>query len=150
MSQGTIVCPTPMVELRQSIESRVSEITPFVDRLMRFVAPLFRYFRQDDEEEFGIEIAVREALANAVIHGNGQDPGKRVHVVCSCTLEGDLLLTVGDEGTGFDVSAIADPTAPENLLLDHGRGIRLMQGFMDEVRFVDGGAVVHLFKRLRA
>jgi len=150
MSQAAIVCPTPMVELRQSIESRVSEITPFVDRLMRFLAPLFHYFRQDDEQEFEVEIAVREALANAVIHGNGEDPGKRVRVVCSCTLEGDLLLTVGDEGRGFDVCAIADPTAPENLLLDHGRGIRLMQGFMDEVRFADGGAVVHLLKRLRA
>ena len=143
-------CATPIVELRQTIESRVSAISPFVDRLMRFLAPLVEYFRSDDEDPFGIEIAVREAVANAVVHGNGQDPGKRVHVLCRCTLEGDLLLTVGDEGRGFNLSAVPDPTAPENLLETHGRGIRLMQTFMDEVRFEAGGAVVHLIKHLRA
>jgi serine/threonine-protein kinase RsbW len=98
--------------------------------------------------QFRVEIAVREAVANAVIHGNREDPRKRVYVVCGCTLEGHLLLSIGDEGSGFDVGGIADPTAPENLLLTHGRGLRLMRTFMDEVRFENGGAVVRLIKRL--
>ena len=101
MSQAAFAEAVPIIELRQSIESRVSAISPFVDRLMCFPSPLFRYFRKDEEDQFRLEIAVREAVANAVIHGDGQDPGKRVHIACCCTLGGELLLSVGDEGAGF-------------------------------------------------
>jgi anti-sigma regulatory factor (Ser/Thr protein kinase) len=105
---------------------------------------------EEEEDQFQVEIAAREALANAVIHGNGEDARKRVYIVCRCTVEGELALSVADEGSGFDVCAIADPTAPENLLLTDGRGIRLRRALMDDVRFEKGGTVVHLIKRLRA
>jgi serine/threonine-protein kinase RsbW len=89
---------------------------------------------------------LREALANAIIHGNHENPGKHVHVRCRCE-PSEISIAVKDEGRGFDVSKIADPTAPENTGSDHGRGIYLMKALMDEVRFEDGGVVVYMRKQ---
>jgi hypothetical protein len=61
-------------ELQQSLPSRVSAISPFVDQLMQFLRPLIHKFRSEDQDELDIEIAVREAIANAVVHGNHEDP----------------------------------------------------------------------------
>ena len=69
-------------ELQQSFPSRVSAISPFVDQLMQFLRPLIHRFRNEDQDELDIEIAVREAIANAVVHGNHEDPQKRVDVNC--------------------------------------------------------------------
>jgi serine/threonine-protein kinase RsbW len=98
-----------------------------------------------DEAESDVEIALREALANAIIHGNHEDPGKHVHVHCRCEPR-EISIAVKDEGRGFDADAIADPTAPENHGSIHGRGIYLMKALMDEVRFEEGGVVVHMRK----
>jgi serine/threonine-protein kinase RsbW len=88
---------------------------------------------------------LREALANAIIHGNHENPGKHVHVRCRCE-PSEISIAVKDEGRGFDANKIADPTAPENTGSVHGRGIYLMKALMDEVRFEDGGVVVHMRK----
>ncbi len=95
-------------------------------------------------------MAVREALTNAVVHGNRQDPRKCVYVACRCTTDGEVSVTVQDEGQGFDTNAVLDPTAPENRLLTHGRGIYLMKTLMSEVRFEQGGTVVHMHKASNA
>ena len=97
-----------------------------------------------------IETALREALANAVAHGNHEDPRKCVYVTCHCTVEGGVSITVQDEGQGFDVGTLPDPTAPENRLRTSGRGIYLMKALMDEVRFEKEGAIVHMCKKSNA
>jgi serine/threonine-protein kinase RsbW len=117
---------------------------------MQFVRALVREPLNEDRSEVDIEIAVREALANAIIHGNGENPQKLVHVTCRCTMGGEVTLTIRDEGQGFDHRALADPTDATNLFLPHGRGVYLMHALMDEVRFEESGTVVHLRKRLRA
>ena len=94
-----------------------------------------------------IEIALREAIVNAVIHGNAEAAEKRVCVSCGCTIDGEISITVRDEGQGFDVDEVPDPTTPENRLSTHGRGINLMQILMDEVSFEQGGTVVHMRKK---
>ena len=94
-----------------------------------------------------IEMALIEALENAVVHGNCEDPHKRVYVKCRCTAKGEVSITVQDEGQGFDTGTLPDPTAPENRLRTSGRGIYLMKTLMDEVRFEKGGAVVHMCKK---
>jgi serine/threonine-protein kinase RsbW len=132
----------PFIELRQSLASQVSAISPFVDQLMRFILTL----RKSDGSETEIEMALREALANAVIHGNAQDPHKRVYVECRCYMDGEVSITVRDEGQGFNSEDVADPTTPENLLFTHGRGIYLMKALMDEVSFEDDGSVVRMRK----
>jgi serine/threonine-protein kinase RsbW len=132
----------PFVELRQSLSSKVAAISPFADQLMRFV----HNFRCADESEIDIEMALREALANAVIHGNGEDSCKSVYVTCRCYMDGEVVITVRDEGNGFDSSTLPDPTFIENLLFTNGRGIYLIKTLMDEVSFEEGGSVVRMRK----
>src|ERR1700739_2417650 len=132
----------PFVELRQSLSSKVAAISPFIDQLMRFIL----YFRRADRSEIDIEMALREALANAVIHGNGDDSCKSVYVTCRCYMDGEISITVRDEGKGFDSSMMKDPTSLENVLFTHGRGIYLMKTFMDEVSFEEDGSVVRMGK----
>ena len=136
----------PFVELRQSLPSRISVISPCVDQLMRFIAR----FRNSDGSELDVEMALREALANAIVHGNQQDPRKSVYVACRCTADGEVSVTVEDEGQGFDADLLVDPTAQENRLLTHGRGIYLMKTLMDEVCFEQAGVVVHMHKASNA
>jgi serine/threonine-protein kinase RsbW len=83
---------------------------------------------------------------NAIVHGNQEDPHKRVYVRCRCTADGEVSITVEDEGNGFEPDAIPDPTSPDNRLRTHGRGIYLIRTLMDEVRYEQGGSVVHMRK----
>lgn len=130
------------VELRQSLPSVVEAISPFLDQLMRFV----KKFRNGDGSEVDIEIALREALTNAIVHGNHEDPEKRVYVETRCSQDGEVSLTIRDQGKGFDYLVLPDPTATWNRLSLHGRGIYLMRALMDEVRFEEGGTVVKMHK----
>ena len=105
---------------------------------------LFRKCGCVPEGESGVEIALREALANAIIHGNHENPRKHVHVRCRCEL--DETIAVKDEGRGFDLNKIADlllPKIPEPFMV---RGIYLMKALMDDVRFEEGGVVVCMRK----
>jgi serine/threonine-protein kinase RsbW len=131
----------PCLELERSLPSKVAAISPFVDKLML----LFRKCGCVSEGESEVEIALREALANAIIHGNHENSGKHVHVRCRCE-PSEITLAIKDEGSGFDVDRISDPTAPENTGSAHGRGIYLMKALMDEVRFEEDGVVVHMRK----
>lgn len=133
----------PFVELRQSLPSTVASIFPFTGQLVRFILN----FRVGDGSESAIETALNEALANAVIHGNGENSCKRIYVTCRCYMDGEVSITVRDEGRGFESNRVADPTSTENLLLTHGRGIYLMKALMDEVCFEEGGAVVRMRKK---
>src|SRR3984957_5343653 len=131
----------PCIELERTLPSEVAAISPFVDKLMR----LIRKCGCAAEGENDVEIALREALANAIIHGNHENPGKHAHVRCRGELN-EISIPGKDEGRGFDLNKIADPTAPENNGSIHGRGIYLMKALMDEVRFEDGGVAVHMRK----
>src|SRR5246127_669412 len=132
----------PFIELRQSLPSKVAAISPFVEQLMRFILK----FRSADGTESDIEMALYEALATAVIHANGDNSGKRVYVTCRCYMDGEVSITVRDEGNGFDSSMMKDPTSLDNVLFTHGRGIYLMKTFMDEVSFEENGSVVRMRK----
>jgi serine/threonine-protein kinase RsbW len=131
----------PCIEMERSLPSEVAAISPFVDKLM----PSIRECGCVLEGESDVEIALREALANAIIHGNHENPRKHVYVRFRCKPD-EVSIAVKDEGRGFDIKKIADPTAPENTGSVHGRGIYLMKALMDEVRFEEGGVVVHMRK----
>ena len=150
MPSLTVTAPScvPFVELHQSLPSRVAAIAPLVDRLMRFIKLVIGKARDSSDSEGDIELALQEALANAVRHGNHENPHKQVHVSCRCSRDGEVSVTVRDEGEGFDSEALPDPTAPQNYLRTHGRGIYLMRALMDEVSFAEGGRVVHMRKRM--
>ena len=88
-------------------------------------------FNEDDQ--YNIAMAVREAAVNAVLHGNARDPQKKFFVVYETT-EDALVITITDQGPGMDPSSLPDPLAPENLMKGSGRGIFLIRAFMDEVK----------------
>ena len=100
-----------------------------------------------DGTEVDIEVALREAILNAVIHGNREDPSKRVYLRVCCRADGEVSMAIRDEGAGFESGCVPDPTAPEHRMSTHGRGIYLMRAVMDEVSFEEGGTVVHMRKR---
>lgn len=133
------------VELRNSISSRVDFVSPFIEQVMRFISRAVA-----EASNFEIELALREALVNAIVHGNEEAPHRRIYVNCRCTPDGEVSITIQDEGRGFEYDAVPDPTSPGNQLRTHGRGIYLMRTLMDEVDFEQGGSVVRMRKRANA
>ena len=102
-----------------------------------------------DELSFGIEMAVRESVTNAMVHGNQEDESKSVEVIFNCH-DDELEIEVRDQGEGFDPGSVPDPTNAENLLKTSGRGIFLMRTFMDEIEWrnrPEGGTAVRMTKR---
>ena len=102
-----------------------------------------------DEFIYAIDLAVRESVANAVKHGNKFDESKNVKLTFANS-EDALEVTVADQGSGFNVEDVPDPTDPEHLLMANGRGILFMNSFMDTVEWQnasDGGLVVKMTKR---
>lgn len=86
-----------------------------------------------DEDQMKIGMAVREAMVNAVFHGNKWDPGKKAGLTLE--MEDDrLVIIITDEGAGFELEEVPDPLAAENLLKQSGRGIFLIRSFMDEIQ----------------
>ncbi len=98
-----------------------------------------------EDAVFDIHLALAEALANAVKHGNRGDPNKRIKVRYSISPERAVIL-VRDQGDGFDPSSVADPTKAEHLPLTSGRGVILMRAYMSEVHYRKGGTEVCLIK----
>jgi serine/threonine-protein kinase RsbW len=100
----------------------------------------------DPESVFAIRIALEEALVNAIRHGNRLDPGKKVHVEAEVT-PGRAVITVEDEGPGFNRDSVPDPTADENLCRPSGRGILLIESYMSDVSWERGGRRLRMIKQ---
>jgi serine/threonine-protein kinase RsbW len=94
---------------------------------------------------FAVRLAAEEALLNAIEHGNKCDKEKKVSVAYVLDRE-KAVLTVTDEGAGFQPEGVPDCTASENLTKPRGRGIALMRGFMDRVEYREKGKTVRLVK----
>ena len=102
-----------------------------------------------DDAAFGIDMAVREAVTNAVLHGNRQDEGKVVEIILKSSPDA-VEISVHDQGSGFNPETVPDPTVQENILKTSGRGIFFMRNFMDEVDWSmrpGGGTTVRMVKR---
>jgi serine/threonine-protein kinase RsbW len=107
----------------------------------------------DEDSMHWVGVAVRESVINAIKHGNQHDASKMVYVDFQSTVEpdGELVISVCDEGEGFEPEEVADPLAPENMLKSSGRGIFLMRSFMDDVALrkrPEGGMEVRMTKRV--
>jgi serine/threonine-protein kinase RsbW len=99
------------------------------------------------EDVLGVQLALQEAVANAIRHGCRGDVSKHVQCSVSCDESGEVVMVVRDPGPGFDPSAIADPLNAANILKPSGRGLFLINELMDHVTFADGGREVHMRKR---
>ncbi len=108
-----------------------------VDPVVRSVMEAVREMKCAPGHEDDIELALTEALANAVVHGAKNDPSKIIECDVACDEKQGILIIVRDPGTGFDPTKIADP----------GRGIYLINQLMDEVQFHKNGTEIHMLKR---
>src|SRR5258705_13748109 len=113
------------------------------------VARILEELGANEQLMFGIDMAIREAVTNAVVHGNKQDDSKQVRGEIKSSPE-ELEISVRDEGLGFNPTEIPDPTTAENLMKTSGRGIFFMRNFVDEVEWFTppgGGTTVKMVKR---
>lgn len=130
--------------LRRSltVQGCVDAIQPAVEAVMEVV----RGEGCAAGSEFEIEIALCEALANAVKYGCREDPDKAVQVCVACDPEQGVLIVVRDPGEGFDLKALPDAVAAQNLFSTHGRGIFLINSLMDHAVYEDGGTILRMRK----
>ena len=135
-----------MENIQETFESTLQS----VDKAEALVVGEARQAGFDEDEQAQMGMAVRECMVNAVVHGNRYSRHKYVHLRIQRAHRG-LTVVVGDEGDGFDPNSLPDPTAPENLLRQSGRGILLVRAFVDEFDVhprPGGGTEVRLVKNL--
>jgi len=142
-SEGTTPGGDPLLlNLKLAIPGDVKAIDPVVDKIMWVVGQM----KCGEGKEFEVETALREALANAVVHGCGENPRKQVQFVVACDRERGMTIVVRDPGKGFDPGRLPSPVEGDRLFSVHGRGIYLINQLMDEVEFDDGGREIRMRK----
>src|SRR5262245_59601004 len=103
-------------------------------------------FNYGEQSSFAIRLSLEEGLMNAIKHGNKLDRNKTVHIEAKVTAK-STQITIEDQGKGFDRGDVPDPCASENLLKCSGRGILLMEAYMDKVQYTRGGRRVKMVKK---
>jgi serine/threonine-protein kinase RsbW len=129
-----------ILKLQKKMEARVEAIPPFVEGVMKIVQSMGCAAGKERE----VEIALLEALANAVVHGAKNDPSKEIECCVACDESRGLLVIIRDPGQGFDPASIPSPVVGQNLFSSHGRGIFMINQLMDEVRYEKGGTEIHM------
>jgi serine/threonine-protein kinase RsbW len=131
------------LRVRVTLAADRKAVDPVVAQVMASV----REMKCADGKEEAIELALQEALANAVVHGAREDPSKIIECLVACDEQRGILIIVRDPGPGFDPQTIPTCTVGENLYSNHGRGIFLINQLMDKVEFHRNGAEIHMVKR---
>jgi anti-sigma regulatory factor (Ser/Thr protein kinase) len=157
-----------IAELRDALDSveRLSSILPYCSECeINMVVPadasaiagvtdgvtqLLRSKAWPEEKAIEVELALQEALANAIRHGCGGDPSKRVQCCVTHDSSGEVIIVIRDPGPGFDATAVPDPLAGDNVFKPSGRGIYLINRLMDEVHFADEGREITMRKNAGA
>jgi serine/threonine-protein kinase RsbW len=132
------VAKEPPNDGRRVVELDIPNDVQYIERVVELVrreCEVMAFARR--QLMLNVPVALTEALSNAILRGNGDDPAKHVHVRAEVDTR-RLVVEVADEGTGFDLEhAAPDPTAPENLVREDGRGLFLMRKLMDRVERID-------------
>jgi serine/threonine-protein kinase RsbW len=133
-------------DLKLHLDLTVSADVAHIEGVVRRVLRVVKKMSCGSGKEFEIETALREALANAVIHGAKHDSSKDIQIAVACDESRGMLIVVRDPGGGFDPESVPSPTHGQNLYRSHGRGIYLINELMDEVRFERNGAEIWMRK----
>ena len=120
-----------------TLERELESTLESVDSAEQIVLAESKALGLDEDDLYRVGIAIRECMVNAVVHGNRYNSRKKVHLKVERSAD-SLTIVVRDEGDGFDPSAVPDPLDAENLLRGSGRGVMLMQSFMDEFQISRG------------
>jgi serine/threonine-protein kinase RsbW len=138
----------------QGVHLKLHSAIEVLDHLQHVSEETCRHVGLDEDAVHWTSMAVRECVINAITHANKSDPTKLVLVDFSVEEQGasrDLVVTVRDQGDGFEPSEVTNPLAPENILSTSGRGIFLVRQFMDSVTYKrrpEGGTEVRMLKHL--
>jgi serine/threonine-protein kinase RsbW len=131
-----------LIRLDVTFKADLQSISPVVDSVLQTASKM----GCGKGHEMEIELAIREALANAVKHGAGGDASKEVRCCVACDESRGMLIIVSDPGNGFDPATVPSPLLGEQLFSDHGRGLYLINQLMDQVWFSQGGTQIHMLK----
>ena len=140
----------PLDVTLETTELRFPSRIEAVDEAAAAVAQFMNRLGIGEDIAFGVDMAVREAVTNAVIHGNKLDNAKEIGLKLRNTPE-VFEISVHDQGSGFDPNEVPDPTKDENILKTSGRGVFFMRNFMDQVDWSvdpEGGTRVRMIKKL--
>jgi serine/threonine-protein kinase RsbW len=118
-----------------------------VDPMVQSIMQVIRLMPGAADKEDSIQVALSEALANAVVHGAQSDPSKVIECDVACDASRGIVIVVRDPGKGFDPARVPSPLVGDNLYQQHGRGIYLINQLMDDVKFFKNGAEIHMIKR---
>lgn len=132
-------------KLDVTIPAKLNAISPVVDGVLQIA----REMKCAEGHEHHIELALREALANAIVHGCNNDPSKKVECCVVCEGSSEIVIIVRDPGEGFQLETVPNPLTADNLLATHGRGIYLINQLMDEVQFDAQGTEIQMRKKSR-
>jgi serine/threonine-protein kinase RsbW len=142
---GTNGWPFDRREMPFRLRVQLPSTHPSINRAVREVRRLARRCGLTEDSQANLEIALREALANAISHGNGMRAGRKVFLRCYAGPRAGILIAVRDQGPGFDPQSVPDPRAADRVHLAHGRGLLLMRELMDRLEYRRGGTEVVLF-----
>jgi serine/threonine-protein kinase RsbW len=129
-----------ILRLETVVQARIEAIPPLVERIMQLV----RTMGCAAGKEHQVETALFEALANAIVHGAGNDASKKVECCVACDESRGMLIVIRDPGEGFDPKSIPNPVKGQNIFSAHGRGIFLINQLVDDVHFEKGGTEIHM------
>jgi GTP-binding protein Era len=132
-----------VLKLNVRLAADKNAVDPVVQQVMKIVCQMKPIAGKED----AIELALTEALANAVVHGAKADPSKVIECDVAYDEDRGMLIVVRDPGEGFNPEAIPSPVQGKNLYSNGGRGIFLINQLMDEVKFLKNGAEIHMIKR---
>ena len=133
--------------VKYSISFEFESRFKYIEQVNDLIAQLFMRTNMAPDEIWELKLAMHELGINAIEHGNKKDPTKQVKIICTI-YDGRLEFVVQDEGQGFDLEKIPDPTDAEGVQRDRGRGIFLVNRLMDEVDYVNGGSKVRMVRFL--
>ena len=129
-----------ILRLDATIDGNVDSIRPLVDSIMQMVRAMGCAAGRETE----VEIALLEALANAVVHGCKNNPEKKVECCVACDETRGMLIVIRDPGEGFDPKSIPSPVQGQNVFSLHGRGVFLINQLADDVHYEKGGTEIHI------
>ena len=143
----TVMVPEKLKSFELTVPSRLEEMTS----VHAVVGEAMREYQLDEDLAHWIELTISESMINAIRHGNQCDPAKKATLRISCNGEA-VEVIVEDQGKGFELTDVADPTDVANLLKPSGRGILIIRSFMDEIDLSHregGGSRLRMVKRIR-
>ena len=137
---------SPAIAVREKIDLELPSDLTLMNSVLEYLLDRVDKLGLVQVEQSNLFVALDEAFVNAVKHGNRNDPGKLLRVTAELSAR-EAIFTIEDEGDGFDVHEIPDPTDPANLFKSSGRGVLLIYNIMDEVEYSRGGAKLRMVKR---